>query len=217
MLGNLRNDSRTPQAHAKWLGKRRFPCPIGHPRAWKLDVLRSLLQFLISGFLLSCVLRPAPAQINFIRGKSAVPTSTATIAAAYSSAQTVGNMNNAVIGWDSSSITLKSLTDSQGNSYRLAVSYVDSTGITQAIYYAPNIAAAAAGENTVTATLSASTGWPDLRILEYSGVNTLDKTASAKGTATTASSGSVGTTQANGNAAGTCCGRPLPLLGGGQS
>jgi len=166
-------------------------------RMLKLDFLQSFLLVVIGWLLLSGLSQPAVAQIKFIQGSSAVPNSTATVSAAYNSAQTAGNMNVVAIGWDSSSITLKSLTDSKGNSYKLAVSYVDSTGITQVIYYAPNIVAATAGANTVTATLSSSTGWPDLRILEYSGVNTLDKTASAKGTATTANSGSVNTTQGN--------------------
>ena len=170
---------------------------LSFPRMMKLDFVQSFLPVVISWLLLLFVSQQAAAQVKFVQVNSAVPTSTATISATYNSAQTVGNMNVVAIGWDSSFITLKTLTDSKGNSYKLAVSYVDSTGITQAIYYAPNIAAATAGANRVTATLSASTGWPDLRILEYSGVNTLDKTASAKGTSTTANSGSVATTQAN--------------------
>jgi len=170
---------------------------LSFPRMLKVDFVQSFLLVVISWSLLLCVSQQAAAQMKFVQVNSAVPTSTATISATYNSAQTAGNMNVVAIGWDSSSITLKSLTDSRGNSYKLAVSYVDSTGITQAIYYAPNIVAAAAGANTVTATLSVRTGWPDLRILEYSGVNTLDKTASAKGTTTTASSGSVTTTQAD--------------------
>src|SRR6266513_1988056 len=170
---------------------------LSFPRMLKVDFVQSFLLVVISWSLLLCVSQQAAAQMKFVQVNSAVPTSTATISATYNSAQTAGNMNVVAIGWDSFSITLKSLTDSRGNSYKLAVSYVDSTGIPQAIYYAPNIVAAAAGANTVTATLSASTDWPDLRILEYSGVNTLDKTASAKGTTTTASSGSVTTTQAD--------------------
>src|SRR5207253_2828678 len=166
-------------------------------RMLKVDFVQSFLLVVISWSLLLCASQQAAAQMKFVQVNSAVPTSTATISATYNSAQTAGNMNVVAIGWDSSFITLKTLTDSKGNSYKLAVSYVDSTGITQAIYYAPNIVAAAAGANRVTATLSASTDWPDLRILEYSGVNTLDKTASAKGTTTTASSGSVTTTQAD--------------------
>src|ERR1700746_499274 len=166
-------------------------------RMLKLDFLQPFLLVVIGWLLLSGLSQPAAAQIKFIQGSSAVPNSTATVSAAYNSAQTAGDMNVVAVGWDSSSITLKSLTDSKENSYKLAVSYVDSTGITQVIYYAPNIVAATAGANTVTATLSARTGWPDLRILEYSGVNTLDKVASAKGTGTTASSGTVTTTLAN--------------------
>ena len=170
---------------------------LSFPRMLKVDFVQSFLLVVISWSLLLCASQQAAAQMKFVQVNSAVPTSTATISATYNSAQTAGNMNVVAIGWDSSFITLKTLTDSKGNSYKLAVSYVDSTGITQAIYYAPNIVAAAAGANRVTATLSASTDWPDLRILEYSGVNTLDKTASAKGTTTTASSGSVTTTQAD--------------------
>ena len=170
---------------------------LSFPRMLKVDFVQSFLLVVISWSLLLCVSQQAAAQMKFVQVNSAVPTSAATISATYNSAQTAGNMNVVAIGWDSSFITLKTLTDSKGNSYKLAVSYVDSTGITQAIYYAPNVVAAAAGANRITATLSASTDWPDLRILEYSGVNTLDKTASAKGTSTTAGSGSVTTTQAN--------------------
>ncbi|PYU48200.1 MAG: hypothetical protein DMG53_07075 [Acidobacteria bacterium] len=170
---------------------------LSFPRMLKVDFVQSFLLVVISWSLLLCVSQQAAAQMKFVQVNSAVPTSTATISATYNSAQTAGNMNVVAIGWDSSFITLKTLTDSKGNSYKLAVSYVDSTGITQAIYYAPNVVAAAAGANRITATLSASTDWPDLRILEYSGVNTLDKTASAKGTTTAAGSGSVTTTQAN--------------------
>ena len=170
---------------------------LSFPRMLKVDFVQSFLLVVISWSLLLCASQQAAAQMKFVQVNSAVPTSTATISATYNSAQTAGNMNVVAIGWDSSFITLKTLTDSKGNSYKLAVSYVDSTGITQAIYYAPNVVAAAAGANRITATLSASTDWPDLRILEYSGVNTLDKTASAKGTTTAAGSGSVTTTQAN--------------------
>src|SRR5256884_4976353 len=170
---------------------------LSFPRMLKVDFVQSFLLVVISWSLLLCVSQQAAAQMKFVQVNSAVPTSTATISATYNSAQTAGNMNVVAIGWDSSFITLKTLTDSKGNSYKLAVSYVDSTGITQATYYAPNVVAAAAGANRITATLSASTDWPDLRILEYSGVNTLDKTASAKGTTTAAGSGSVTTTQAN--------------------
>jgi len=90
-------------------------------RMLKLDFLQSFLLVVIGWLLLSGLSQPAVAQIKFIQGSSAVPNSTATVSAAYNSAQTAGNMNVVAIGWDSSSITLKSLTDSKGNSYKLAV------------------------------------------------------------------------------------------------
>ncbi len=100
----------------------------------KVDFVQSFLLVVISWSLLLCASQQAAAQMKFVQVNSAVPTSTATISATYNSAQTAGNMNVVAIGWDSSFITLKTLTDSKGNSYKLAVSYVDSTGITQAIY-----------------------------------------------------------------------------------
>lgn len=101
------------------------------PRRLKLNFVQSFLLVVISWLLLLCVSRAATAHIKFVQVNSAVPTSTATISATYNSAQTAGNMNVVAIGWDSSFISLKSLTDSKGNSYKLAVGYVDSTGITR--------------------------------------------------------------------------------------
>ena len=74
------------------------------------------------------------------------------------------------------------------------------TGISQAIYYAKNIKAAAAGTNTVTVTFNTATPYVDIRALEYSGldlVNPFDVGTSASGTSTSANSGTVTTTAAN--------------------
>jgi len=71
------------------------------------------------------------------------------------------------------------------------------TGLRQSIYYAKSIAA---GSNTVTVTFSQAAAFVDIRVLEYSGldtVNPLDKTAGAVGSGTTASSGAATTTAAN--------------------
>src|SRR5439155_1087342 len=72
---------------------------------------------------------------------------------------------------------------------------------TQAIYYAKNIASAAAGANTVTVTFSVAAVFPDIRIAEYSGLDTanpLDVAVGAQGTTTaTSNSGSVTTTNGN--------------------
>jgi Fibronectin type III domain len=158
---------------------------------------RVILSILVLASFVALAPTQAHASISYVQGAEAVTRKTSTLSAAYASAQTAGNMNIVAVGWDSSTITLKSLSDTEGNSYQLAASYIDSNGITQAIYYAPNIVAAAAGTNAVTVTLSSKTSHPDLRILEYSGVNALDKAASAQGTSQTASSGNVTTTQPN--------------------
>ena len=68
------------------------------------------------------------------------------------------------------------------------------------IYYAQNIAAAAAGANTVTVTFNTTVKYPDVRIVEYSGISTsgpLDVAVGASGTGTSVSSGSVTTSNAN--------------------
>ena len=53
------------------------------------------------------------------------------------------------------------------------------------------------GNNTVTVTFSQAAAYPDMRILEYRGVTTLDVTAGASGNSAAASSGAATTTSAN--------------------
>ena len=77
--------------------------------------------------------------------------------------------------------TISSVTDSPGNTYSLAVGPTSATGLQQSIYYAKNIAG---GSNTVTVTFNQAAAYPDVRILEYSGLDTsspLDVTAAAAG------------------------------------
>jgi hypothetical protein len=74
---------------------------------------------------------------------------------------------------DDASAQVGSLTDSKGNVYRLAVGPTGLTGtapLSQAVYYAQNIKAALHGANTVTVRFNAAAGYPDIRILEHSGV-----------------------------------------------
>ena len=71
------------------------------------------------------------------------------------------------------------------------------TNLSQSIYYAKNIASAAANGNTVTVSFSAAAAYPDIRILEYSGLKSLDVTAAAVGNSATSSSGTATTTSAN--------------------
>jgi hypothetical protein len=100
-------------------------------------------------------------------------------------------MNIVVVGWNDSTATVKSVIDKAGNSYVLALGPTVQSGLaTQAIYYATNIVAAAAKANTVTVTFNGGATSPDLRILEYAGVNDanpIDATGAATGTNSTSS------------------------------
>src|SRR5262249_1499948 len=60
-------------------------------------------------------------------------------------------------------------------------------------YYASNISA---GANSVTVTFDRSAAYPDIRILEYRGVSTLDVAIGAAGSGNFADSGTVATTTA---------------------
>jgi chitodextrinase len=121
----------------------------------------------------------------------------------FASAQTAGNLNVVAVGWADATRTVTSVVDSKGNTYTLAVGPARSTGnATEYIYYAKNIVAAAAGTNTVTVTVS-GTGtivWPDIRVAEYSGLDTsnpLDVAIGNSGSGTTATTGNFTTTNAS--------------------
>ena len=111
----------------------------------------------------------------------------------YTAAQQQGDLNVVVVGWNDSTATVKSVTDTSGNAYALAVGPTVMSGIaSQAIYYASNIPAAAASGNTVTVTFNSPATYADIRVAEYGGVATagaLDVTAAGSGTGASASSG----------------------------
>ena len=122
----------------------------------------------------------------------------------YSSAQVAGDLNLVAIGWGDSNTTVSSVTDTAGNVYTLAVGPTSvpdpahSGTDQQSLYYAKNIVASAA--NAVTVTFSSDTYIVDLRVAEYSGVdstNPVDVTAHQTGSSTTPSSGAFTTTAAN--------------------
>ncbi len=145
---------------------------------------------------------PPPSTISLIQVNSADPqTSLSTIAVPYTAAQRVGDLNVVVVGWNDSAATGSTVTDTMGNVYLLAVGPTVQGGTaTQSIYYAKNIVAAGAGANSVTVGFNGSAAFPDIRILEYSGLdasNPLDVTAAAVGNSTASNSGAVTTTNAN--------------------
>ena len=133
--------------------------------------------------------------ISFTQVASATPQSaTATVPVTFPAAQTAGDLNVVVVGWNDTTSTVQSVKDSAGNTYKLAVGPTSGSGLQQSIYYAANILA---GSNTVTVTFSQAAAFPDIRILEYQGVTTLDVTAGASGSSAAASSGTATTTVAN--------------------
>jgi len=134
--------------------------------------------------------------VSFVQANSAQPASPATTATInYATAQTAGNLNVVIIGWADATTTVQSVTDTAGNTYNLAFNPTVGTGLSQAIYYAKNIIAAVS--NTVTVTFSLAAQSPDVRILEYSGIDpvtALDSGGGRAGTGTALGSGSVTTT-----------------------
>ena len=83
--------------------------------------------------------------LAFVQANYAGPQTPQTkVAVTYTQAQTAGNLNVVVVGWNDSNAQINSVTDSTGNPYELAVGpTVQSGTATQAIYYAKNITAAA--------------------------------------------------------------------------
>ena len=138
------------------------------------------------------------APINFVQVAAAtpqVPESTVTIA--YPLPQTAGDLNLVVVGWNDTTATVQSVKDSAGNSYSLAAGPTSGTALRQSIYYAKNIFG---GSNAVTVVFSPAAAYPDIRILEYSGLDPstpLDVSSGASGSSATASTGAVNTAGPN--------------------
>ncbi len=134
--------------------------------------------------------------ISFVQTNFNTTKSASSISAPYSLAQSAGNLNIVVMGWNDTSTSIASVQDSSGNSYSQAGAVVQGTNLSQAIFYARNIKSAGAGSNKLTVKFSKAASYADLRIFEYAGLdatNPLDVIAGASGTSFTANSGSVST------------------------
>src|SRR6266853_678943 len=163
---------------------------------------RSALPSLFGLLTLSAAGMAQAQTIAFVQQNSATPQSSVTTAATtYASAQTAGNLNVVVVGWNDAISVVQSVVDSRGNTYQRAVGPTVRAGsATQSIYYAANIGAASAGANVVTVTFSPAALYADVRVAEYRGIatsNPVDVTAAASGSSTSSSSGAVTTTNAN--------------------
>jgi len=139
--------------------------------------------------------------IAFVQGTSNTADSGASISTTYYSTQGAGDLNVVVVDWADSTSTVGSVTDSEGNTYVSVVGPTQSAGNdSQQMFYATNIASASAGANTVTVTYSTTVAYPEIRVVEYSGISTtnpLDAVIGASGTGLTMNSGSITTTNAN--------------------
>ena len=140
-----------------------------------------------------------PAAISFVQSNYATPhPSASSVSVPFSKAQIAGDLDVVVVGWNDSSATLTSVSDSSGNVYSLAVGPTQLSGaITQSIYYAKNIRAAGANANAVSVKFNAAAVSPDIRILEYSGLDTsspLDVVATASGNSSSSATAPVVTT-----------------------
>jgi hypothetical protein len=131
-----------------------------------------------------------PTKPAFMQQAYSVPqTPQLTVSVPYPQPQTAGNANLLAIGWNDSVSTITNVTDSASNIYQIAVPTFRGNGMSQAIYYCPNIKP---GTNTVTVKFNQPAVFVDLRITEYSGLsqtNTFDTGTSATGSGTTANSG----------------------------
>jgi glucose/arabinose dehydrogenase/PKD repeat protein len=140
----------------------------------------------------------APANPTFVQVGAATPQSPmSTVSTLFPQPQSAGNLNAIVVGWNDSTGNVTSVTDSAGNTYTLAAPAMRGTGLSQAIYYAKDIKAAAT--NTVTVKFDKAVAYVDTRVLEYSGLDRsdpLDVNKSAAGSSNSPSSGAATTTAA---------------------
>jgi hypothetical protein len=143
---------------------------------------------------------PTPQRPAYVQGNYAVPQSPqTTVTVPYTAKQNAGDLNVAVVGWNDSNAQVSSVRDLAGNVYQLAIGPMATGSLSQSIYYAKNIKTAAAGTNALTVTFTTAATYPDIRILEYSGIDTanpLDATAQTAGISTASRSGNIKTTGA---------------------
>ncbi len=114
------------------------------------------------------------ATISYVQGNSATPqTAQSMVSVPFTAAQSAGDLNVVVVGWNDSTAVVSAVTDTKGNPYTRAVGpTVQSGTASQSIYYAKNITAAGAGANTVMqVTFATAAVSADIWILEYAGAD----------------------------------------------
>src|SRR5205814_1467359 len=144
---------------------------------------------------------PQPSTPTFVQVNSTVPQSSAVTSASvtFKAVQTAGSLNIVAVGWNDTQAAVASVSDTAGNVYTRAVGPTLGSGLAQSLYYAKNIVASAAGANRVTVAFSPAARYPDVRIVEYSGIDSttpVDTSAGAVGNSATSNSGPAVTTNA---------------------
>ena len=148
---------------------------------------------------------PAFVQGNYYDDDAIFTSELAAVTLPLRSAQAAGDLNFVAVAWDSTpAVALTAVTDSAGNTYSLAAGPTQlkdkfgSFTLQQSIYYAKNIVAAAS--NAITVTFAQPVDWPDVRAVEYGGLdptNPVDVTGVLTGKSNATSTGPVTTTNAN--------------------
>jgi len=138
---------------------------------------------------------------SLVQVNSAGAASASQLSVLYTQSQVSGDLNIVVVGWRDTIAVPTSVTDTKGNVYTLALGPTTLSGqLSQSIYLAKNIIAATAGSNTVTVAFNSGATAPEVRILEYGGVdanNPLDGAVGGSGNTATTDSGAANTTYAN--------------------
>ena len=147
------------------------------------------------------VTRSALAAPMFVQVASSVPQTPQTyVPVVYAEAQIAGDLNVVIVGWNDTTASVTWVLDESGNNYQRAVGPTRSADATsQSIYFAANIAAASAGGNAVTVQFDTPAVFPDIRILEYAGIDRMspfDHAIGNSGDSTISSSGTLTTTRA---------------------
>ncbi|HSB75931.1 MAG TPA: hypothetical protein VLC12_09790, partial [Terriglobales bacterium] len=154
-----------------------------------------------AGFVVGIALLLMPASLA---GQTLVQSAAnpGSLSVSVAATQNAGDLNIVVIGWSNVTSSVTSVTDTAGNTYVPAVGVSNHTNISQAVYYAKNIAAFACspGCNAVSVAFNQTPATPDIRVYEFSGMDVtdpLDTSVSNSGSGTSASSGSATTNSAN--------------------
>jgi hypothetical protein len=150
------------------------------------------------GYANSCECAP------YVQGNEATAAASSGLTVIYPTAQTATDLSMVIVNW-SGTAQVTSVVDTSGNTYVLLssprvvpASVTQSLNVSQAIYYAKNIAAAVS--NTVTVSFNASVTSLAVRVIEYQGLdpsNPIDATVASYGAGGSADSGWVTTSSAS--------------------